>query len=77
MALEKPLLKILACPVDKGSLLYFEDEMALYNPRLRRRYPITGNVPVMLARSAEAVSGEEHTRLMGLAGQGMAVQTLG
>jgi uncharacterized protein len=77
VALEEPLLKILVCPVDKGSLLYFEDESALYNPRLRRRYPVTGNVPVMLAHSAEAVSGEEHARLMRRAGEGMAVPTLG
>ncbi|NDF66471.1 MAG: Trm112 family protein, partial [Actinobacteria bacterium] len=31
------LLEILACPKDKGSLIYFEDEEALYNPRLQMR----------------------------------------
>ncbi len=34
MALDPMLLEILACPDDKGPLLYFEDEDALYNPRL-------------------------------------------
>ena len=38
MALDPKLLEILACPEDKGPLLYFEDESSLYNPRLHRRY---------------------------------------
>ena len=38
MALDPKLLEILACPEDKGPLLYFADEAALYNPRLKRRY---------------------------------------
>ncbi len=76
MALEKALLKILACPVDKGSLLYFDDERALYNPRLRRRYPITNNVPMMLAQEAETVSSDEHSRLIRRASAGGAIQTL-
>ena len=37
MALDAQLLDILACPEDKGPLLYFEDEDFLYNPRLQRR----------------------------------------
>ena len=63
MALEHALLKILVCPVDKGGLLYYDDEMALYNPRLRRRYPIRNDVPVLLAQDAETVSAAEHSRL--------------
>ena len=35
MALDPKLLEILACPEDKGPLLYFEDESSLYNPRLQ------------------------------------------
>jgi uncharacterized protein YbaR (Trm112 family)/NRPS condensation-like uncharacterized protein len=75
MALEPALLKILACPVDKGSLLYYADEGTLYNPRLRRRYQIRNEVPVMLAHQAESVTVDEHTRLMHLAGTGKAVET--
>ena len=45
MALDAQLLEILACPEDKGPLLYFPDEDALYNPRLRRRYPIREDIP--------------------------------
>jgi hypothetical protein len=35
MALSPTLLEILACPDDKGPLLYFADEDTLYNPRLK------------------------------------------
>jgi uncharacterized protein len=74
MALEQALLEILVCPVDKGALLYFEDENLLYNPRLRRRYWIRDNVPVMLAHEAETVTEAEHARLLRRASDG-AVQT--
>jgi len=64
VALDKLLLTILACPEDKGPLLYFEDEDSLYNPRLRRRYPIRNGIPVMLLDEAETVDGAEHERLL-------------
>ena len=59
------LLAILACPRDKGSLIYFEDEQMLYNPRLQRRYLIRDGIPVMLIDEAETVAAAEHERLMG------------
>lgn len=64
MALDPQLLEILACPDDKGPLLYFEDEEALYNPRLKRRYAIRDDIPIMLIDEAETVSDAEHDRLM-------------
>jgi uncharacterized protein YbaR (Trm112 family) len=64
VALDPQLLEILACPEDKGPLLYFEDEHSLYNPRLRRRYAIRDDIPVMLIDEAETVSAEEHQRLV-------------
>ncbi|HEX4868754.1 MAG TPA: Trm112 family protein [Acidimicrobiales bacterium] len=64
MALDPQLLEILACPDDKGPLLYFEDEDSLYNPRLKRRYAIRDDIPIMLVDEAETVSDEEHDRLM-------------
>jgi len=70
--LEQALLDILVCPVDKGSLLYFDDENLLYNPRLRRRYQIRDDIPVMLAHEAETVDDEEHARLLRLAADGAA-----
>jgi uncharacterized protein YbaR (Trm112 family) len=63
MALDPRLLEILACPEDKGPLLYFEDEDALYNPRLRRRYAVRDDIPVMLVDEAETVDDAEHERL--------------
>jgi len=64
MALDKLLLEILACPEDRGPLYYFEDEDALYNPRLHRRYAIRDGIPIMLIDEAETVDDAEHERLM-------------
>lgn len=64
MALDAQLLDILACPDDKGPLLYFEDEDALYNPRLKRRYRIEDDIPVMLVDEAQEVDDAEHERLL-------------
>ncbi len=64
MALDPQLLDILACPEDKGPLLYFEGEEALYNPRLRRRYAIRDDIPIMLIDEAETVDAGEHERLL-------------
>jgi uncharacterized protein YbaR (Trm112 family) len=63
MALDPKLLEILACPKDKGPLLYFADEDSLYNPRLRMRYRITDDIPVMLIDEAEVVDESEDARL--------------
>jgi len=64
MALDPQLLQILACPEDKGPLLYFADEDSLYNPRLQRRYAIRDDIPIMLIDEAEAVGDDEHARLL-------------
>lgn len=64
MALDPHLLEILACPEDKGPLLYFADEDTLYNPRLKRRYAIREDIPIMLIDEAETVDDTEHDRLL-------------
>jgi uncharacterized protein YbaR (Trm112 family) len=64
MALDPQLLEILACPEDKGPLLYFADEQTLYNPRLQRRYEVRDDIPIMLIDEATAVDDAEHDRLM-------------
>ena len=72
MALDPLLLEILACPEDKGPLFYFEDEDSLYNPRLRRRYAVREDIPIMLIDEAETVSDAEHDRLMAkVSGEGL------
>jgi uncharacterized protein YbaR (Trm112 family) len=65
MALDPKLLEILACPEDKGPLLYFADEQSLYNPRLKRRYRVLdGDIPDLLIDDAETVDDSEHDRLL-------------
>ena len=64
MALDPQLLEILACPQDKGPLLYFVDEDLLYNPRLRRKYRIDDDIPVMLIDEATDANDDEHQRLV-------------
>jgi uncharacterized protein YbaR (Trm112 family) len=64
MALDQLLLEVLACPEDKGPLIYFADEDRLYNPRLHRSYAVRDDIPVMLVDEATTVDESEHTRLM-------------
>jgi uncharacterized protein YbaR (Trm112 family) len=64
MALDPLLLEVLACPEDKGPLLYFEDEDRLYNPRLHRSYEVRDGIPVMLVDEATTVDDAEHERLV-------------
>ena len=63
MTLDARLLEILACPSDKGPLLYFADEESLYNPRLRLRYRVDDGIPVMLMDEADSIDDSEHERL--------------
>lgn len=62
MSPDDPLLKILVCPLDKGPLTLLEGEDALYNPRLRRRYPIVDDIPQLLPSSGEPVEDADHER---------------
>jgi uncharacterized protein YbaR (Trm112 family) len=64
MSLDPLLLDVLACPVDKGPLLWFDDEDVLYNPRLRKSYAVVDGVPVLLVDEAVTVGDAEHDRLM-------------
>ncbi|MGW1888953.1 Trm112 family protein [Streptomyces sp. NPDC002004] len=64
MTPDDPLLRILACPLDKGPLHLLVPDQALYNPRLRRRYPIVDGIPQLLPSSGEQVAQEEHERLL-------------
>ncbi len=64
MALDPKLLEILACPEDKGPLLYFASSHFLYNPRLKRKYRIDDDVPQMLIDEATAVDAAEHALLL-------------
>ncbi|WP_395311257.1 Trm112 family protein [Mycobacterium sp. AMU20-3851] len=64
MTLDAKLLDILVCPQDRGPLEYIAGE-CLYNPRLRRAYPIVDGIPVLLVDEAVVVSDDaEHQRLI-------------
>ena len=62
--LDPRLLEILACPEDKGPLLYVAAEASLYTPRLHRRYEVRDGIPVMLIDEATSVDDAEHERLL-------------
>ncbi|MEU3848402.1 Trm112 family protein [Streptomyces sp. NPDC029554] len=68
MKSDDPLLKILACPLDKGPLQLLPEEAgreeALYNPRLHRRYPIVDGIPQLLPSSGEQVPDDVHEDLL-------------
>lgn len=73
MKSDDPLLRILACPLDKGPLHLVAPDApadadgaaeALYNPRLHRRYPILDGIPQLLPASGEQVSDDEHEELL-------------
>lgn len=64
--IDPSLLAILACPEDKGPLWLIESENLLYNPRLKRSYPVIDGIPVMLIQESSAVSDAEHERLQGI-----------
>ena len=61
---DDPLLRIIACPIDKGRLTLLLPEEVLYNPRLRRRYQIIDGIPQLLHSSGARVPDEEHERIL-------------
>jgi uncharacterized protein YbaR (Trm112 family) len=63
VSLDPLLVEILVCPEDKQPLWYLEDEQALVNPRLRRRYAISDGIPVLLIEEGEALDDAEFARL--------------
>ena len=75
MTLDPLLIEVLACPEDKGPLLYFDDEQLLFNSRLHRTYPVRDGIPVMLIDEATPVDAAEDARLVAKAAAGGAVST--
>jgi uncharacterized protein YbaR (Trm112 family) len=57
------LLEILACPLDKGELWDFQEDGFLYNPRLRRKYPIRDGICILMIDEAEVVDESEASEL--------------
>ncbi|MEO6571717.1 MAG: Trm112 family protein [Ilumatobacteraceae bacterium] len=63
MSLDAALLAILACPEDKGPLYFVESEDVLFNPRLRRTYPVRDGIPVMLIEESTTLDDEGAARM--------------
>lgn len=66
MPVPADLLAIVACPQDRGSLLDVNGEF-LYNPRLRRAYPVRDGIPLLLTSEAWDVSETEHQHILATA----------
>lgn len=75
MPLDPLLIEVLACPVDKQPLLWFEDEQLLYNPRLKKAYAVRDDIPVLLVDESTDLTDAEHERLMAKAAAGGVAET--
>mgnify|MGYP002718316210 FL=1 len=53
MSLDPKLLHVLACPQDKGPLVYKDAEQLLVNERLGVAYRIDDGIPVLLIDEAQ------------------------
>jgi len=73
--LDQLLIDVLACPIDKGPLMWFEEEQLLYNPRLKKAYEVREGIPILLVEEARDVGGAEHDRLMAKAEKGGVPET--
>jgi len=65
---DKKILDLLACPDDKGTLIFVEktddSDSFLYNSRLRLKYLINGSIPILLPEAAVPVDDSEHESIM-------------
>ena len=77
MALDPLLIGVIACPVDRLPLQYFEADGLLYNPRLKRTYRIEGAIPVLMPDEATELTDAEAQVLDAKVAAGEARQTGG
>jgi uncharacterized protein YbaR (Trm112 family) len=75
--LAEHLLQILACPIDKGPLLYFPDRDLLLNPRLKRTYRVKNGVPVLLAHAGRPLTEDACRQLLDTAAECGVLATAG
>ncbi|MER6615781.1 Trm112 family protein [Streptomyces xantholiticus] len=64
MDADDPLLRILACPLDKGPLTLLQEQNILYNPRLQLSYPIVDGIPQLLPSSGNRVTEDDHAKYL-------------
>jgi uncharacterized protein len=63
MPLNPALLEVLACPSDRGPLLYIAEENLLYNPREKRAFAVREGIAVLLIEESTIVDQAEHDRI--------------
>jgi uncharacterized protein YbaR (Trm112 family) len=70
-------MEILVCPEDKKPLWLIDapGEYCFYNPRLRKKYRITDDIPILLSEEAESLSPEEAEALDSLIERGYGTET--
>jgi uncharacterized protein YbaR (Trm112 family) len=64
MALDSLLIEVLADPIDKGTLLYFDDEGLLLNERTSTTYAVNDGIPVLLPDEGRSIDETELARLL-------------
>lgn len=57
--ISETLLDILVCPIDHQTLAYVPEFQLLYNPRLKKAYPIRNSIPVMLEEDSIDVTEDQ------------------
>ncbi|MEI6700859.1 MAG: Trm112 family protein [Actinomycetota bacterium] len=75
MPLDPFLVGLLACPLDKEPLHYFEADELLYNPRLKKSFRVEGTIPVLLPSEATDVDDATAKRLDEAIAKGKGVVT--
>lgn len=57
--MDKNLLKILVCPVTKGSLIYKKEQNELISKSAKLAYPIKDGIPILLESEARMLKDNE------------------
>ncbi len=57
--MDKNLLKILVCPVTKGTLIYKKDQNELISKSAKLAYPIRDGIPILLESEARMLKDNE------------------
>jgi uncharacterized protein YbaR (Trm112 family) len=57
--MDKRLLEILVCPVNKTPLIYDTEQQRLISPSAGLAYPIQDGIPILLADEAQALTHDE------------------
>jgi uncharacterized protein YbaR (Trm112 family) len=57
--MDKNLLKILVCPVTKGTLIYKKDQNELISKSAKLAYPIKDGIPILLESEARVLKDNE------------------